>query len=157
VVETEFRLGELEEERAIANRLATEEAERQRRRRIEEIEADADVQRKQEADAWGDASKAFAAFVAAASAHAQLVQNGLATRSAVQHEFANQVEQESLLAATRPAVYPVPRDLGDIVYLLSGDVDTSEARVASDGRLDYVDRSGDRPWKADQSWNTTFG
>lgn len=79
-----------------------------------------------------------------------------ATHEKVQHEFSNQVERETLLAVTRPAVYPVPRDLGDIAYLLSGDVDTSAAEVASGGRLDYLNRSGKRAWNADQSWTTTF-
>jgi hypothetical protein len=47
--------------------------------------------------------------------------------------------------------------LGDVVYLLAGEVDTSGATVNVDIGLEGVNRTPDRPWGSDSSWTTNLG
>jgi chromosome segregation ATPase len=155
VAEAEARIADLEEEQAIASRLAAEESERATQAGVEQLETQAEQQRSAEADAWNATKEKFAEFVAATSPWAKLTQQGLDTRRRVQHEFAHRPELEGLLAVLRPFIYPQARDLGDVVHLLAGEVDTSGVRVNADNGLERVNRSGDPPWgTTEQGWTT---
>jgi hypothetical protein len=107
-------------------------------------------------DAWDLARQRFEEFVAATSEWAQLAQATIDLRRVTAHEFAHRPELEGLLALLKPAVYPVARDIGDVVYLLAGEVDTSQATVNADANLDHVDRHGDPSWSTGQRWTTDF-
>jgi hypothetical protein len=156
LTEGETRLAELEEDFAIANRLAAEEAELATRARVDELKTEAERRKVGEAEAWNAAKEKFGEFVAATSAWARLAQEQLDTHVAAAHEFANRRELEGLLAALRPYIYPLAVNLGDVVYLFAGEVDTSGASVNAAGGLECVSRTPERPWKSDSSWSTNF-
>jgi hypothetical protein len=126
------------------------------RARVEELKAQAESQQTAEAKAWAVAREKFAEFVAATAAWAKLTQAGLDTRAVVRHEFASRPELEALLAVLRPFGFPQARDLADVVYLLSEEVDTSGARLVVDNGLPFVERSPARPFGSSQSWETQF-
>jgi hypothetical protein len=156
VDEAEVRIAELEEEQAIAVRLAEQEAEAATRARVDELKTEAERRKVDEAEAWNVAREKFSEFVAATSTWARLAQEQLDTRAAVGHEFAHRLELEGLLVALRPYIYPLALNLGDVVYLFAGEVDTSRASVKAASGLECVSRTPERPWKSDSSWSTNF-
>jgi chromosome segregation ATPase len=160
LAEAETRIADLEEELSIAHGLAEQEAELATRARIEELKTQAERQKAAEAEAWNAAREAFAGFVAASSTWARLAQEQVDVYGQTAHEFSQRPELEGLLAGLRPHVYPLARDLGDILHLLTREVDTSGVRVGGGSGLDHVSRSPDRPWSSDTEvtpWTTNFG
>jgi hypothetical protein len=156
VDDAEARIAELLEDRAIANRLAEQEAEFATRARVDELKIEAEARKAGEAEAWDAARAKFGEFVVATSGWAELAQMEVDTHSAVGHEFANRPELEGLLAALRPYIYPLAVNLGDVIHLLAGEVDTSRASVKTAGGLECVSRTPERPWGSDSSWTTNF-